>query len=125
MFLLNCTTRFQLISLDFAIDLAIFTMWLQTYGLIDGQTDRENNWRTDQRTDEHVFYVHRHAKNYDFPMDLAIFTKALPTNGLTDRPTDRPTDHGTLWALFMGSHPQLWGVKSRFLSKTTHPGIFA
>jgi hypothetical protein len=32
--------------------------------------------------------------------------------------------HGTLLALFMGSHPQLWGVKSRFLSKTTHPVIF-
>ena len=48
MFLLNCSTRFQLISLDFAIDLAIFTMWLQTYGLMDGQTDGQNNGQTDR-----------------------------------------------------------------------------
>jgi len=48
MFLLNCATRFKLISLDFAIDLAIFTMWLQTYGLMDGQTDEQNNGQTDR-----------------------------------------------------------------------------
>ena len=48
MFLLNCSTRFQLISLDFAIDLAIFTMWFQTYGLMDGQTDGQNNGQTDR-----------------------------------------------------------------------------
>ena len=30
MFLLNCFTRFKFILLDFAIDSAIFTMWLQT-----------------------------------------------------------------------------------------------
>ena len=48
MFLLNFSTRFQLISLDFAIDLAIFTMWLQTYGLMDGQTDGQKNGQTDR-----------------------------------------------------------------------------
>ena len=48
MFLLNCSYRFQLISLDFAMDLAIFTMWFQTYGLMDGQTDGQNNGQTDR-----------------------------------------------------------------------------
>ena len=47
MFPLNCTIDFQLISLDFAIDFAIFTMWLQTYGWMDGQTDGQNNGQTD------------------------------------------------------------------------------
>ena len=43
MFLLNCSTRFQLISMDFAIDLAIFTKALPT--------DRPTDQRTDGRTD--------------------------------------------------------------------------
>ena len=30
LFLLNCTIDFELISLDFAMDFEIFTMWLQT-----------------------------------------------------------------------------------------------
>ena len=42
------TNDLQLISLDFAIDLAIFTMRLQTYGLMDGQTDGQNNGQTDR-----------------------------------------------------------------------------
>ena len=45
--MLSYTIDFQLISLDFAIDLAIFTMWLQAYGWIDGQTDGQNNGQTD------------------------------------------------------------------------------
>ena len=32
----GCTIDLKLISLDFAIDFAIFTMWLQTYGWADG-----------------------------------------------------------------------------------------
>ena len=32
----NCTIDFKLILLDFAIDFAIFTMWLQTYEWMDG-----------------------------------------------------------------------------------------
>ena len=45
---MNCTIDFQLISLDFAIDFAIFTMWLQTCGWTDGQTDGQNNGQTDR-----------------------------------------------------------------------------
>ena len=48
LFLWNCTIDFELILLDFAIDFAIFTMWIQTYGLTDGQTDRQNNGQTDR-----------------------------------------------------------------------------
>ena len=44
---LNCTIDFQLISLDFAVDFAIFTMWLQTFGWMDGQTIGQNNGQTD------------------------------------------------------------------------------
>ena len=44
---MNCTIDFQLISFDFAIDFAIFIMWLQTYGWMDGQTDGQNNGQTD------------------------------------------------------------------------------
>ena len=33
------TIKLPLISLDFAIDFPIFTMWLQTCGWTDGQTD--------------------------------------------------------------------------------------
>ena len=43
---MNFTIDFQLILLDFAIDFAIFTMWLQTYGWMDGQTDGQNNGQT-------------------------------------------------------------------------------
>ena len=43
---MNCTIDFQLISFDFAIDFAIFIMWLQTYGWMDGQTDGQNNGQT-------------------------------------------------------------------------------
>ena len=32
----NCTIDFKLILLDFAIDFASFTMWLQTYEWMDG-----------------------------------------------------------------------------------------
>ena len=39
---------YSLISLDFAIDFAIFTMWLQTCGWMDGQTDGQNNGQTDR-----------------------------------------------------------------------------
>merc|ERR1719285_1266563 len=39
---------YSLISLDFAIDFAIFTMWLQTCGWTDGQTDELNNEQTDR-----------------------------------------------------------------------------
>ena len=42
-----CTIDFKLISLDFAMDFAIFTMWLQTCGWTDGQTDEQNNRQTD------------------------------------------------------------------------------
>ena len=59
-------------------------MWLQTCGLMDGQTDGQNNIQTDR-------IISGHAKNYDFPMDLAIFTKALATDGPTDLRTDRRT----------------------------------
>ena len=44
---MSFTIDFQLISLDFAIDFAIFTMWLQTYGWMEGQTDKQNNGQTD------------------------------------------------------------------------------
>ena len=40
LFPLNCSIDFQLISLDFSIDFAIFTMWLQTYGWMDRPMDR-------------------------------------------------------------------------------------
>ena len=36
-----------MISFGFAIDFAIFTMWLQTYGWTDGQTDGQKNGQTD------------------------------------------------------------------------------
>ena len=39
---------YSLISLDFAIDFAIFTMWLQACGWTDGQTDGLNNEQTDR-----------------------------------------------------------------------------
>ena len=48
MFPFYCTINFQLISLDFVIDFAIFTLWLQMYGWMDGQTDRQNNGQTDR-----------------------------------------------------------------------------
>ena len=44
----SCTIDFKLISLDFAIDFAIFTMWLQTRGWTDGQTDGQNIGQTDK-----------------------------------------------------------------------------
>ena len=44
---LNCAIDWQLISLDFAIDFAIFTMWLQTYGWMDRQMDRIIERQTD------------------------------------------------------------------------------
>ena len=50
MFLLNCSTRFQLISMDFAIDLAIFTKALPTDQRTDGPTDRRTDGPTDGRT---------------------------------------------------------------------------
>ena len=37
-----------MILLEFAKDFAIFTMWLQTYGLADGQTDGQNDGQTDK-----------------------------------------------------------------------------
>jgi len=43
-----CTIEFPLISLDFAIDFAIFTMWLQMCGWMDGQTDGQNNGQTER-----------------------------------------------------------------------------
>ena len=42
------TMEFPLISLDFVIDFAIFTMWLQTCGWTDRQTDGQNNGQTDR-----------------------------------------------------------------------------
>ena len=42
------TIDFKLIFLDFAIDFAIFTMWLQTYGWADGQTNGQNDGQTDE-----------------------------------------------------------------------------
>ena len=30
------------------MDLVIFTMWLQTYGLMDGQNNGQNNGQTDR-----------------------------------------------------------------------------
>ena len=39
LFPLNGKIDFQLMSLDFAIDFAILTMWLQTYGWTYGRTD--------------------------------------------------------------------------------------
>ena len=47
LFPLICAIEFQLILLDFAIDPAVFTMWLQTYGWMDGQTEGQNNGQTD------------------------------------------------------------------------------
>ena len=44
----NCTIEFPLISPDFVINFAIFTMWLQTCGWTDGQTDGQNNGQTDR-----------------------------------------------------------------------------
>ena len=40
--------RIPLISLDFARDFAIFTMWLQTCGWTDGQTDGQNKGQSDR-----------------------------------------------------------------------------
>ena len=37
-----------MISLDFTIDFAIFTMWLQMCGWTDGQTDGQNDGQTDR-----------------------------------------------------------------------------
>ena len=44
----DCPIDWQLLSHDSAIDFAIFTMWLQTCGWTDGQTDRQNNGQTDR-----------------------------------------------------------------------------
>ena len=52
-FLLSCTIEFTLISLDFAIDFAIFT-WLQMFGWTDGQTDGQNNGQTDRMKGGHT-----------------------------------------------------------------------
>ena len=38
---------YSLISLDFAIDFAIFPMWLQACGWTNGQTDGQINGQTD------------------------------------------------------------------------------
>ena len=48
LFQLSCTDEFPLISLDFVINFAIFTMWLQRCGWMDGQTDGQNNGQTDR-----------------------------------------------------------------------------
>ena len=47
LFQLSCTIEYPLISLDFVIDFAIFTMWLQMCGWTDRQTDEQNNRQTD------------------------------------------------------------------------------
>ena len=93
--------QMPMISLDFVINLTIFNMWLQTYGLMDGQTDGQNNGQRQndglkvQCMDGHSIYMHGPAKNNDFPTDFAIFTKALQTNRRTKGPTDRRTDGPT------------------------------
>ena len=51
LFQLSCTIDFKLISLDFAIDFAIFAMWLQTYEWTDGQTDGQKDGQTDGKND--------------------------------------------------------------------------
>ena len=67
MFLLNCFTRFQLISMDFAIDLAIFTKALPT--------DRRTDGPTDQRTDKPSY---RDAIAASKNMSNKIFGRELP-----------------------------------------------
>ena len=44
----NCAIDFKLILLDFAIDFAICTMQLQTYGWTDGWTDGQYDRQTDK-----------------------------------------------------------------------------
>ena len=72
------------------MDFAIFTMWLQTCGWTDGQTDGLNNEQTDRlmgrQTNEWMVMQHT-CKNNDFPIEFAIFTKALRTDGPTNRQT--------------------------------------
>ena len=58
MFLLNCSTRFQLISMDFAIDLAIFTKALP----MDRRTNRPTDQPTDGRTYPLIEMRQRHLK---------------------------------------------------------------
>ena len=51
LFQLSCTIKFPLISLNFVIDFAIFTKWLQLCGWTDVQTDGQNNGQTDSVMD--------------------------------------------------------------------------
>ena len=43
---------FKLILLDFAVDFAIFTMWLQIYGWTDGQNDGQTDKIVGGQTNE-------------------------------------------------------------------------
>ena len=73
---------FQLISIDFAIDFASFTIWLQTYGWMDGQTDGQNTGQTDRimggQTNEWIdmqCMCIDMQKIYDFPVYLIAHLK--------------------------------------------------
>ena len=62
-------------------------MWLQKYGLMDGQTDGQNNGQTDRIMDGHVIYVlfRFHCHSYL----ICVKSKSgLQTCGWTDRQTD-------------------------------------
>ena len=98
LFPLNCTIDFKLISHDFAIDFAMFTIWLQMYGRTDGQTHGQNNGQTDKM-----------GKQTNEPMDMQYICIDMQETiifqwilqflqkhyGRTDGPTDRRTDGRT------------------------------
>ena len=90
---MSCTIKFPLISLDFAIDFAIFTMWLQTCGWTDGQTDGQNNGQTDRmmgrQTNEWMDMQYTCLGMHK----MMIFQKHY---GRTDGPTEQQTDGHTL-----------------------------
>ena len=94
LFQLSCTIKFPLISLDFAIDFAIFTMWLQTYGWMDGQIDGQNNGQTDRMMGGETnkwMDMQQTCKKWWFSNRFCDFYKSI-TNRRTDGPTDRRTD---------------------------------
>ena len=91
---------FQLISIDFAIDFAILTMWLQTYGWIDGQTDGQNTGQTDRimggQTNEWIDMQYMCIDMQKTMIFQRILRFSQKHYGPTDGPTDGQTDGQTL-----------------------------
>ena len=89
--------------LDFAIDFAIFTMWLQSYGWTDGQTNGQNDRQTDKIMDaQTIEWVDMHCICMDTQKTI-IFQQILQflqcgysrMDGRMDRQMDRMMDRQT------------------------------